>query len=664
MQKSKIQRVALNDYNRVLLTETLPYEIPILITNEGFYIRQKGKNRSTLIDAILSSNKETKPFVYKIKKTKDSNRSLYLIHPANQIDFVGFYRNYQDLIVGLTSRSHVSLRSPHEVCSSYYDPSQKTQDNSLKDEGPESHSTEKLSQQFKYSSSFFSYKKYDFLYKFYDSYEFHRIEKKFKKLIKFDIAKCFDHIATRRLGESIKDESYQRENKRKHNFESVFSTLMKNSNFGRESGIVIGPEISRIFAEIVLQRIDRDVLKKLEKKSDFFEVRRYVDDYFLFTNDLELGKTVLSEYETALSEIKLYFNESKISFNDAPFLTGVTMAKKDIQDIFSRLFQDFNDSRLSIDKPSDESVEDDESPDENIRFFKYSHGPGIAANRFIRDIKAIVRNNEISFESITGYFFTVIRKKAYEILKICEQSTLMPREHDELFKFLQVLIDISFFVYSMDARVRSTFLISQIAIICCRIAKTLPLDYREEITRKNQDEILFALNCRTYDDRASGVESVNLLITLREISDEADLLDKEKLLRLINGNEESPIDKLNYFQVISLIFYIRNNSEFKEFKELIAASILRKIKDNRVSTCSETAHLFLDLMSCPYIETSIKESMTKEVLRSEVSTTFSAQDLKHEMNMLSRLDWFVDWSESGLKIERLLSKKELKPSYG
>jgi hypothetical protein len=56
--------------------------------------------------------------------------------------------------------------------------------------------------------------------------------------------------------------------------------------------------------------------------------------------------------------------------------------------------------------------------------------------------------------------------------------------------------------------------------------------------------------------------------------------------------------------------------------------------------------------------------MTKEVLRSEVSTTFSAQDLKHEMNMLSRLDWFVDWSESGLKIERLLSKKELKPSYG
>lgn len=51
-------------------------------------------------------------------------------------------------------------------------------------------------------------------------------------------------------------------------------------------GIIIGPEFSRIYAEIILQRIDLELEKQLEKEEIFrnkdYIFYRYVDDGFLF----------------------------------------------------------------------------------------------------------------------------------------------------------------------------------------------------------------------------------------------------------------------------------------------------------------------------------------------------------------------------------------------
>ena len=39
---------------------------------------------------------------------------------------------------------------------------------------------------------------------------------------------------------------------------------MQNLNYGETNGIVIGPEFSRIFAELILQEIDKSVKNILE----------------------------------------------------------------------------------------------------------------------------------------------------------------------------------------------------------------------------------------------------------------------------------------------------------------------------------------------------------------------------------------------------------------
>ena len=43
-------------------------------------------------------------------------------------------------------------------------------------------------------------------------------------------------------------------------FENKIDSLMRHTNFGETNGIIVGAEFSRIFAEIILQQIDIDLL--------------------------------------------------------------------------------------------------------------------------------------------------------------------------------------------------------------------------------------------------------------------------------------------------------------------------------------------------------------------------------------------------------------------
>jgi hypothetical protein len=668
MKKNKkeggLKRVYKSNYNRVLLTEVLPYEVPILLTNEGFYSRPAGREEVGLLGNILQPHKETHPFTYKIVRTASSYRTLHLIHPSSQQDFVDFYKTYSSLMCGLTARSEFSLRAPAEVAAWYYEPDNSLRDNSVKDEGAEANVDEGLAVQFKYASSFFLYKKYAFLYKFYDSYEFHRLEKKFKKLLKFDISKCFDNISTKRLGEAVKDELYHKEHFGKRNFENKFSALMESANFGRNDGLVIGPEFSRIFAEIILQDVDKRVSQSNVDLRGSYDVRRYVDDYFLFYNDDKVGEHILSEFQNSLERVKLYLNESKISRHRAPFLTGITMAKKDIQDIFSALFDTFDESKKSV-LPDVEIAEGADShsdqPEEKITFIKYFKGPGVVANRLIRDIKAIVRSNEIEFETITGYFFTVIKNKIHEVYGY--SATLDDAQQENVLKFLLVIIDVTFFVYSMDVRVRSTFLVSQISILCCRIAKLMKPVYGDEIVKKIQDEITFTMKNKRADKVSSGVEVINLLIALREISGEVDLVSEEDVSRFIFNEVPENISTVNYFQVISVLFYIKNNPLYGKLKRKMQTIVLGMLSTKRASVYSETSHLLLDLVRCPYLDRAFKIRMITSSFQIEFGRRPTSSEVKIQYKSISLHDWFVDWSEMGIKIERLLQKKELKTAY-
>ena len=213
---------------RVLFSDVLPYEVPLIFSNRYFYrflvkneIRIEDdkicwkKNISneelSILGFILNVETDTLqtkgsysikgkdlksfcriPFTYRILHKPNKARELTVIHPANQILMVDFYDMYKPLILYYTNLDRFSLRHPNKVaCYFYY--RDKLHHTLL---GRKADNIELFFNEYENLRTFFSYKKYNNIYKFYEDYRYQRAEKKFDHLLKFDVQSCFDSIYT------------------------------------------------------------------------------------------------------------------------------------------------------------------------------------------------------------------------------------------------------------------------------------------------------------------------------------------------------------------------------------------------------------------------------------------------------------------------------------
>ena len=143
---------------RVILSDVLPYEIPITFSNRHFYnflVKNKIKVKTCadgskkvvwqdgniFIGEILkllfgfkqdkvilnnemeiSSKIDLKkvPFSFKISHKENDFRDLSIIHPKNQLDIIEFYDNYRDTILYYSNISQFSIRKPNKVAKYIY----------------------------------------------------------------------------------------------------------------------------------------------------------------------------------------------------------------------------------------------------------------------------------------------------------------------------------------------------------------------------------------------------------------------------------------------------------------------------------------------------------------------------------------------------------------
>ncbi|HEE9957878.1 TPA: RNA-directed DNA polymerase, partial [Citrobacter freundii] len=310
---------------------------------------------------------------------------------------------------------------------------------------------------------------------------------------------------------------------------------LERANYGRTHGIVIGPEFSRIFAEIILQSIDINIKNTLiengyEEGSDYV-IKRYVDDYFLFYNKEKIKNDILIIIKKNLEKFKLYCNESKYLQYNTPIITSVTSAKIKIQERLETLFDIF-DYESSISREDDNS-----SPHHNISIINNLSRHDLLANRAIRDIKCLVKDSAVDFNSITGYFFTLIKIKTSAIDREYTETD-NDIQQERLCRFILIILELSFFIYSMDLRVRSTYLLSQIIIISHKLSNKLKCEKRERILKKISDESNSILNFFIKNRPVHNLEILNLIITLGVFFD-TNKLPPSKLQELIGLNDKS-----------------------------------------------------------------------------------------------------------------------------
>ena len=234
------------------------------------------------------------------------------------------------MLINLCSRSSWSLRRPTRVAKTYY----AKELISLNPPAPESlpappvetHSNvgeegenvvEEVGAEPTKGSSFFAYEPHNFLHKFFESRDLLMLERRFAFYRRLDVAKCFNNIYTHSLSWAIKGKAAAKlEKQARHTFDGILDNLMQRSNHGETHGILIGSEISRIFAEIIFQAIDVRVeanyyeTRRVAEERDF-SVRRYIDDYFIFQRREGQRIAVQDILELELADYNLFIYEKK-----------------------------------------------------------------------------------------------------------------------------------------------------------------------------------------------------------------------------------------------------------------------------------------------------------------------------------------------------------------
>ena len=677
----KRKKIKLNySKERVLFSDVLPYECPIIFSNRYLYRflakylwigeeqkidniawnvlkqskRWDQKDANAFAALLFGCYEKGKrigplqhklndlfyPYQFNIAHKTNKNRTLSIIHPYNQWQVVEFYEQYKYSILYLCNQSSYSIRKPHKIAQYFYYRDRLHR----KLSGHESDKVELFFNEYENLKTYFSYEKYANIYKFYEDYRYQRAEKKFKYLVKFDLQSCFDSIYTHTISWATAGGADKVKVLPGYHGSWVgdaFDNLMQSVNARETNGIVIGPEFSRIFAEIILQYIDQKVEQELLKKNlrlkSTYECYRYVDDYFLFYNDENVRNLFMESLTKWLKEFKLQINPSKTEVYERPFITKVTIAKQRIENLLSNIFSiplwEEMESNLSMEKEEDT---EDEDLDKDREILDKKFNIYLPANDVNTQIKVIVKECGIEYRDIANYLLEKISQrldtflnryeigfKKYERLMSKEETnkddveTHAQRAQRKLTSYLVSLIDVTFFVFNSNRQINTTLKLQKIMnsiIIYAKRHGDFKVNHavrfqtisKDIIFKKIQDEIALVLTT-TDSHRSTLHESLYLLILAKELG-YAYLLAPEVIKSFIEKSEL----QYNLFACLILLYYYANHKCYDSQKALLKEEILKKyrlVTESERKRNSELTILTADMMTCPFVNDAYKQNL-------------------------------------------------------
>lgn len=663
---------------RVLFSDVLPYECPIIFSNRYLYRflakylwigeeqkidniawnvlkqskRWDQKDANAFAALLFGCYEKGKrigplqhklndlfyPYQFNIAHKTNKNRTLSIIHPYNQWQVVEFYEQYKYSILYLCNQSSYSIRKPHKIAQYFYYRDRLHR----KLSGHESDKVELFFNEYENLKTYFSYEKYANIYKFYEDYRYQRAEKKFKYLVKFDLQSCFDSIYTHTISWATAGGADKVKVLPGYHGSWVgdaFDNLMQSVNARETNGIVIGPEFSRIFAEIILQYIDQKVEQELLEKNlrqkSTYECYRYVDDYFLFYNDEKDKNLFMESLTKRLKEFKLQISPSKTEEFERPFITKVTIAKQRIENLFSNIFSIPLWEEIESNSSTEKDTEDKDL-DKDREVLEKKFNIYLPANDVNTQIKVIVKECGIEYRDIANYLLEKISQrldtflnryeigfKKYERLMSKEETnkddveTHAQRAQRKLTSYLVSLIDVTFFVFNSNRQINTTLKLQKIMnsiIIYAKRHGDFKVNHavrfqtisKDIIFKKIQDEIALVLTT-TDSHRSTLHESLYLLILAKELG-YAYLLAPEVIKSFIEKSEL----QYNLFACLILLYYYANHKCYDSQKALLKEEILKKyrlVTESERKRNSELTILTADMMTCPFVNDAYKQNL-------------------------------------------------------
>lgn len=633
---------------RSVLTDMLPFEVPPTFSNRGYYyflrknsieiyknqlrwicetadldltmrllfgidpmaviatevVTEWGKQKTRRSVSIGKCQMATIPFNFRVAHNLDG-RTLSVVHPRNQVAVASFYATHSALIIYHTSISEFSIRHPVSVSRYAY----------FKDKLHEERldavaGLEEEDREYEQLGSYFVYKKYRNIHRFFESQTYHRSEKKYDAMVKIDVSKCFDSIYTHSLPWALlgKNQTKFSLDESKATFGGQFDALMQNLNHKETNGIVIGPEFSRIFAEIILQSVDVELIATLAEGENLthkvdYEIFRYVDDFFIFYNEDATQLKIFEALQQILKSKKLSINTSKIKHYQKPIITEITIAKEHISTI--------------LNEEIDPVCEEESSPDPSTSP-KRKLVCAINANRLIIRFKSAIKESGVTYGDLLNYTFAIVENKLEKLFRAYVACDRSDRDHKRLSNALLEIMEFVFFAYSASPKVNHTIRLCRMIVTSVDFlhAQRLSYELKHLLFKYVHDNVMQLLEKNAMSVHRE-VETLYLLISLSQIGREY-WLPVSVLLRHFLINEEADTGKyvrpsgfMNHFSITILLSYIKDKVRYVKLKAFLEAHIIAKLEYMKAH-CHDDAEMLimlLDLVVCPYISTATKEAI-------------------------------------------------------
>lgn len=671
------RRIALTHKNqRAVLTDMLPFEVPPTFSNRGFYrflrkhsieiengllrwvcdtntlnpvmtilfgislpqkniktekITEWGKSKVRHSVPLKKCRMDTIPYNFRVTHNLDG-RTLSVVHPRNQVHVASFYAKHSALITYHTSASEFSIRRPVSVSRyAYY------KDKLHEERLDTTTGVEEEKKEYEQLGSYFVYRKYRNIHRFFESNEYHRSEKKYNAMMQVDVSKCFDSIYTHSMSWAIlgKDQTKFNLEESKATFGGQFDALMQDLNHKETNGIVIGPEFSRIFAEIILQSADVELAKKLATTNNLtnrkdYDIFRYVDDFFIFYNDESAQSIIFETLQEILKTKKLSINTAKIKHFQKPLITEITIAKERISALLNREINP--------------ACEEKQDPN-NTLTPRQSLDCNINASRMIIRYKSILKETNVSYGDLLNYTFAIVENKIEKLFKAYTHSDKSEQDRKRLSKAQLAIMEFAFFAYSASPKVNHTIR------LCRMIATTVDFSHQQRLPHEQKhltfkhihDNVMQQLEKNTMGAHRE-VETLYLLICLTKIGrdywlPEAILLQHFLIIKDQNtGTYKRPIGFMSHFSITTLLSYTRNKVRYTDLRCFIEAHIIEKLEHKKAHTINdaEAIIMLLDLITCPFISTNTKDSIA-QIFDLDTDTQSAIQR--------SNDYWFTAWGE-------------------
>lgn len=467
MKNTNIRRNHL-DY---LITDTMPVELPELYSLYRFYqyLLEKipARNLKSARKNLLSFKHEnnglmfndpnwsTAPLKFKILKNQKTTRTLSLIQPLSAINIYLFMDLYQKEILPLIDEKAIFSIRYHSNNSNLYYKAKKRKSIEYIEQKSKKFKKDIIQQ----SGLYFKLKKYNSLTEFFNSPTWEIANHQYAFFAKADYKSCFDSIYTHTYKWIVEPHTIDSKNAKNTNLFITIDKVLQNINGKSSNGIVIGPEFSRLIAEVLLQEIDVQVYNELcilgFKKNIDYEIYRFVDDIFIFTNSEITIDKIINLYENHASKYLLHLNEHKFRTEATPVISNYWINEtRNYVDKIEKLFDTSN-------------ISDQLLTNAYINFPRMKNDFDVLIKKYPDHIRYI-----ISFILSTFLNFFKKQKKELPLLNKKKKSKLL------------YLLDLIFYIYSYCASFDNTQkFITIFYYIRLELIKTSEFNYSSNIEK-------------------------------------------------------------------------------------------------------------------------------------------------------------------------------------